>query len=89
MGQISIYEGKKDQTTCKDVYQLRMYWDGLVYDGVKPDKAFLVASKHPQSVITIIQNVNMMKDFNGNNYNIDIKTWEDFTLLFLKNTGKT
>ena len=81
MGQISIYEGKKDQTTCKDVYQLRMYWDGLVYDGVKPDKAFLVASKHPQSVITIIQNVNMMKDFNGNNYNIDIKTWEDLNIM--------
>src|SRR5699024_1892334 len=28
----TIYEGKKDKTTPLDVYQLLMYWDGLVMD---------------------------------------------------------
>ena len=31
---VTIYEGKKEITTSKDVYQLRMYWDGLIYDGL-------------------------------------------------------
>lgn len=35
-GKVIIYEGKKNKTTPKDVYQLRMYWDGLVYKKVTP-----------------------------------------------------
>lgn len=74
---ITIYEGKKENTSSKDVYQLRMYWDGLVYDGIKPDKGILVASEHPNSVINLLQIVNTMCDTNGNNYNFEAKTWQD------------
>ena len=74
---ITIYEGKKDQTTSKDVYQLRMYWDGLVYDGIKPDEGILVADDHPDSVLNMIQHVNLMKDANGNNYNFSAKKWSE------------
>lgn len=85
-GQINVYEGKKDMTTSKDVYQLRMYWDGLVYDGVKPTNGFLVANEHPESVKNLIQIVNTMQDANGNNYHFTAKTWEECGLKI--NSGK-
>ena len=74
---VSIYEGKKDSTTSKDVYQLRMYWDGLVFDGITPDRGILVASEHPESVRGLIQIVNTMRDASGNNYHLETATWAD------------
>ncbi len=74
-GQLTIYEGKKDKTTIKDVYQLRMYWDGLVYDGLSPDKGILVSAEHPQSVKDMVQVVNSMKDMNGKKYCFECKSW--------------
>ena len=81
---VTIYEGKKDITTSKDVYQLRMYWDGLVYDGIKPTKGILVAREHPGTVINLIQVVNTMKDTNDNNYQLEAKTWEDLGISITK-----
>ncbi len=81
MGQLTIYEGKKDNTSSKDVYQLRMYWDGLVFDGIKPDKGVLISKNHPDSVKTLIRIVNSMVDANGNNYNFITRTWEDEGIL--------
>lgn len=77
---ITIYEGKKDYTTSKDIYQLRMYWDGLVFDGIKPNTGYLVAKNHPASVCALMSIVNSMKDANGNNYNFDVMTWKDLGL---------
>ena len=76
-GVITVYEGKKDVTTSKDVYQLRMYWDGLIYDGVTPNKGILVAQEHPDPVKNMIQIVNTMQDANGNNYNLETRTWKE------------
>lgn len=73
----NIYEGKKGATTSKDVYQLRMYWDGLVYDGISPTNGILVANEHPESVNELIQIVNTMKDAEGNKYNFTTKTWDE------------
>ena len=80
MGKVTIYEGKRETTTSKDVYQLRMYWDGLVYDEIKPDFGVLVASEHPESVKNLISIVNTMSDAAGNNYNFSLKTWRDLGL---------
>lgn len=76
-GQVTIYEGKKDKTKVLDVYQLLMYWDGLVYDGNPPTKGILISAEHPDSVKKIVNIINSMKDANGNNYNIEMKTWKD------------
>lgn len=81
---ITIYEGKKDATTSKDVYQLRMYWDGLVYDGVMPNKGILLATAHPDSVKELISIVNNMCDAKGNNYNFEAKTWKDVGIIIQK-----
>lgn len=63
---VTIYEGKRDSTTSKDVYQLRMYWDGLVFDGITPTQGILVAVQHPDSVKGLVQIVNTMRDASGN-----------------------
>ena len=77
---VTVYEGKKDSTTSKDVYQLRMYWDGLVYDGITPNNGVLVAKNHPDSVKGLIAIVNTMSDANGNNYHFVTKTWGELGL---------
>ncbi len=75
--EVKIYEGKKDKTTFKDVYQLRMYWDGCIIDGITPNEAIIISAHHPDSVKKLIPIINEMIDAAGNNYNFKIKTWKD------------
>lgn len=77
---VTIYEGKIDKTTSKDVYQLRMYWDGLLFDGIRPNKGILLAKEHPESVVNLVSLVNSMLDASGQNYCFEIKTWSEFNL---------
>ncbi len=82
---ITIYEGKKDKTTFKDVYQLRLYWDGCIIDGMTPQRGIIISGSHPQSIKKLIEIVNQMKDANGNNYNFSVKTWKDEGVKYPKN----
>lgn len=77
---VTIFEGKIDATTSKDVYQLRMYWDGLLYDGIRPNKGILIAKEHPESVANLISLVNSMLDASGQRYCLEMKKWSDFNL---------
>jgi len=77
LNQITIYEGKIDKSTPLDVYQLQMYWDGLVLDGMKVEKAILIASEHPKSVKTLAELKNEYEDQNGDKYVIELRTWRD------------
>ena len=72
-----IYEGKKDKTSAKDVYQLRMYWDGLVFDNIHPTKAIIISKKHSSGVNTLVNVINNMYDASGKKYNFEIRTWDD------------
>ena len=76
-GEVIIYEGKKEKTSAKDVYQLRMYWDGLVYEKIHPRKGIIIAKEHSSGVKNLIKVINEMKDQSGRNYNFECKTWED------------
>lgn len=77
---VTIFEGKIDTTTSKDVYQLRMYWDGLLYDGIRPNKGVLIAKNHPESVVNMISLVNSMLDASGQNYCLELQKWSDYNL---------
>ncbi len=77
---IIIYEGKKNKTTPQDVYQLRSYWDGLVFGKKTPKKGVLLGGVHPESVIKMVEFINKMKDANGNDYVIETKNWDDFNI---------
>ena len=74
---LTIYEGKVGKTTIKDVYQLRMYWDGLVFDGIIPNKGIIVADEHPDSVKDMVSVVNTLIDSNGNHYNFTCELWTE------------
>lgn len=76
-GITTIYEGKLDKTRPLDVYQLLMYWDGLVLDGMKVDKAILIAAEHPHSVEVMVRIKNQAFDFKSNKYNIELRTWRE------------
>lgn len=74
---ITIYEGKRKRTEPKDVYQLVMYWDGLVADGKRPKKGILISSEHPDSVVDLIAQMNMRIDASGSNYYLVTERWTD------------
>lgn len=76
---VVIYEGKRCKSQPIAAYQLRMYWDGLVKDGIKTiKKGILIAASHSQNVINIIDYLNQLKDSNGNQYNFELKCWSDY-----------
>lgn len=76
-GLACIYEGKKDATQPRDIYQLRMYWDGCVVDGICPREAILIASRHPDSVRKLVDITNRMCGPDGKPYNFLLETWRD------------
>lgn len=74
-----IYEVKPDTAAPLDVYQLLMYWDGVVADESKsPELGRLVAKEAPNSVKNIIENLNTRKDAHNHPYNFEFKKITDF-----------
>jgi hypothetical protein len=77
-GELIIYETKSGKAHPIDVYQLKLYWDGLVVDGRQPTAAILVAKDWTTGVKTVVNFVNSLKDRNGKNYQLELKKWDDF-----------
>jgi len=74
-GEHHVYEVKARELTPQDVYQLVMYWDGLVKDGVPAKLGRLVGiSEPPTSVKEMIDYWNKRKDANGSPYRFELKT---------------
>jgi hypothetical protein len=69
-----VYEVKARELTPQDVYQLVMYWDGRVKDGVPPRLGRLVGvSEPPTSVKEMINYWGTRKDANGSPYRFEAK----------------
>lgn len=79
---VTIYEAKKDNADVQAVYQLVMYWDGLVQDGKTPAQAILLASQFSDGVKHVINMFNHRKDANDNPYRISTKTWYDMDVNY-------
>lgn len=74
-GEQHVYEVKARELTPQDIYQLVMYWDGRVKDGLPPKLGRLVGvSKPSTSVKEMINYWNTRKDANGNPYRFELKT---------------
>jgi hypothetical protein len=70
-----VYEIKARELSPQDVYQLVMYWDGRVKDGIPPTLGRLVGiSEPPTSVKQMIEYWNTRKDANGSPYHLETKT---------------
>ena len=82
-GEVVLCELKKKCSKLLDIYQLKMYWDGYVYDqqqlgnNVSPSQARLIAPSHPSWAAGVIENINQQKDSNENKYNFELKTYGD------------
>lgn len=76
-GSATVYEGKKDRTQPKDVYQLRMYWDGCVVDGIPVENGVLVAAYHSEGVRKLVEITNRMCGPDGRPYRFRLETWKD------------
>lgn len=80
---IDIYEVKTGTARPQDVYQLVMYWDGLVIDGITPSLGRLVADGAPSSIQEMIQQLNQRgHDPDGNSYNLEFKSIEDLPITY-------
>jgi len=71
---------KKDLANVQDLYQLVMYWDGLVDDGVPPDVGYLVAANKAPGLDEILDRFNDMEDPEGNVYQFEFRTWRDLNV---------
>lgn len=74
---IALYEGKFQNTRAANLYQLRLYWDGAVKDGIPPHDAFLIGSHHPDEVLTLLEYLNKQTGPDGRPYNFHLTTWKD------------
>ena len=85
-GDVVLCELKKGCSKLLDIYQLKMYWDGYVYDQQQlgntesPSKARLIAPSHPSWAADVIENINQQKDSNDNSYVFELQTYEDLGL---------
>lgn len=77
-GEIIIYETKAGKVAPLDVYQLRMYWDGIVEDGKQPSGGILVGKESSTGAQTVIAYLNSLSDKNGKRYRLEFKKWADF-----------
>ena len=73
---IEIFEAKTMWAGPKDFYQLLMYWDGMVADGMTPTVGYLIAASHSAGAKSLINFFNTQKDLSGNSYNFEITTWK-------------
>jgi len=76
-GEEDIYELKAGIARPIDVYQLVMYWDGRVEEGVRPRLGKLVARDANQHILNLITYWNSRKDKGGVNYKLEFKKTED------------
>lgn len=75
---IYIVETKIGKADIQCLYQLMMYWDGLVDEGKKPTAGTLVADLIPQPVAAAMAKLNKRTDAKGNKYNFDAQTVEEW-----------
>lgn len=74
---VTIFECKANRTTCLNAYQLRMYWDGCVHDGIHVEEGILIAQNHPREVCRLIKVLNQLSGPDGRPYNFRTKVWEE------------
>lgn len=81
-GKIIIYELKVGTGAPLNLYQLKMYWDGLVLDKkLNPSEAFLICEEYSANLENMANLMNQMPTPDGsNNYNFKLAKRRDLGL---------
>ena len=74
---ITLYEAKAGGSKAEDLYQLRMYHDGCIADGMEVREAVLIAQRHPDTVRVLLAELNSQKDKKGRPYRFSLTTWDE------------
>lgn len=85
---LDVYEVKDESASPQDVYQLIMYWDGLVTDGKVPRQGRLVAQSAPDSVRNLLDHWNRRTDVADNNYNVEFKSIADLGVRVVRSGAR-
>lgn len=81
-----VFEGKTKKPKAQEVYQLKMYWDGLTYDKKRVDKGYLVTDDTNQSINELIDITNKSTDILGKSYyRLEIISWKEFRKIIKEN----
>lgn len=59
-GRLDLYELKVGKAEPQHLYQLRMYWDGLVVEGKQPTSATLLVQRHTADIDSMLEIMNKM-----------------------------
>ncbi|OUN80364.1 hypothetical protein, partial [Gemmiger sp. An50] len=59
-GKCDIYELKTRKAEPKDLYQLRMYWDGLVLEGIQPTRGILLTNGYSDRLQEMVRILNTL-----------------------------
>jgi len=80
--EITIYEVKTDSATTLNVYQLKMYWEGLIEKGESPYEAVLVCLDYSSNIEELIKIINKTSPKIGSpNFNFKLATLTEKGLL--------
>jgi hypothetical protein len=75
-GPVDIFEVKKGKAQVIDLYQLVMYWDGLVSVGVQPTHGHLVCTAATPNVHAYLPLLCGRSDANGKKYDLVVEGWD-------------
>lgn len=59
-GKCDIYEMKARKAEPLNLYQLRMYWDGLVLAGIQPTRGTLLAASYTDTLVQMVALMNQL-----------------------------
>ena len=77
-----IYEVKTDTATALNVYQLKMYWEGLVENGESPHEGVLVCLDYNSTIEEMVKIINTLSPKQGfPNFNFKLKRLSEMGLL--------
>ena len=74
---VVLFEAKAGGSKAEDLYQLRMYHDGCIADGMEVREAVLIAQRHPNTVRALLTELNRQKDKKGRPYYFSLTTWDE------------
>ena len=80
--EITIYELKAGAAKPLDVYQLKMYWDGLVLTQEYPTNGWLICESFTNRIEDMVKKINLMTpQKNSKPYDFTLKTLEELHLI--------
>ena len=80
---VIIYELKAGAAGPLHLYQLKMYWDGLILEGIQPKEACLLVAEYDEKIESMAKTMNSFpppKFANGSDsapYNFNVCTYDD------------